>query len=114
MTEYSENEEKLVNLIAQDENVVNKLYSIDKIENLKNYLESHDIYFLDGELKKLFIIFQYFNKNKKESNNNNLDLDNSDVSGGKSEENLVRNFGIGKDLYDVSNTELKFWIKTKV
>ena len=45
MQKYSENEEKLTNLITQDKNVVNKLYSLDKIEDLKNYLESHGIYF---------------------------------------------------------------------
>lgn len=110
MQKYSENEEKLTNLITQDKNVVNKLYSLDKIEDLKNYLESHDIYFSIEELKKLLIVFQYFNKNKKENNNNNNynNLDDLDISGGKSEKNLTRNFDIGKDLYNVLNTELKF------
>ena len=60
MRENSENEEKLTRLIKKDPNVLKKLISLDKMEELKKYIESNNIYFEDSELRKLYLVFQYF------------------------------------------------------
>ncbi len=54
MRENSENEEKLTRLIKKDPNVLKKLISLEKMEELKKYLESNDIHFADSELRKLY------------------------------------------------------------
>ena len=58
MRKNSENEEKLTQLIKKDRNVLKKLFSFEKIEELKKYLESNDIYFNESELRKLYLVFQ--------------------------------------------------------
>lgn len=87
MRENSENEEKLTRLIKKDPNVLKKLISLDKMEEFKNYLESNNIYFENSELKKLYLVFQYFNKSVPD--------DDLGVSGGA--------MGIGKDLFNCLN-----------
>ena len=133
MRENSKNEEKLTELIKQDVNIMYKLYSFDKIEDFKEYLESNDIHFSSSELRKLFIIFQYCaarfkkktelnsddfdlnnnnnlnlnnNNNNNSSSNNNSDLDNLDVSGGKSELKFKK-LNIGKGLFSILNLDNK-------
>lgn len=87
MRENSENEEKLTRLIKKDPNVLKKLISLEKMEELKKYLESNDIHFADSELRKLYLVFQYFNRRVPD--------DDLGVSGGV--------MGIGKDLFNCLN-----------
>lgn len=87
MRENSENEEKLTRLIKKDPNVLKKLISLEKIEELKKYLESNDIHFADSELRKLYSVFQYFNRRVPD--------DDLGISGGA--------MGIGKDLFNCLN-----------
>ena len=87
MRENSENEEKLTRLIKKDPNVLKKLISLDKMEELKKYIESNNIYFEDSEIKKLYLVFQYFNKSVPD--------DDLDTAGGV--------MGIGKGLFNCLN-----------
>lgn len=96
MRDNSENEEKLTNLIKKDSEIIKKLFSIDKIEELQEFFESNDIHFSTHELRKLFLVFQYFsNGNKKTSDKTNLPDNDLNASGGTLE--------IGKGLFDCLN-----------
>ncbi len=95
MRENSENEEKLTKLIQKNKNVLKKLLSFKKIEELKNYLESNDIRFSDGELRKLLLVFNYFGNNDE---NSSLQDDDLGMSGGKIE--------IGKGLFSCLNLNM--------
>ena len=96
MRENSENEEKLTQLIKKDRNVLKKLFSFEKIEELKKYLESNDIYFNESELRKLYLVFQYFSVGSQDSDKKNQISDNDlNMSGGAVE--------IGKGLFDCLN-----------
>lgn len=96
MRENSENEEKLTQLIKEDRNVLKKLFSLEKIEDLKKYLESNDIYFNESELRKLYLVFQYFNVDTQGSDTKNQISDSDlDMSGGVME--------IGRGLFDCLN-----------
>ena len=79
--------EKLNHIIKKDPNVLKKLISLDKMEEFKNYLESNNIYFENSELKKLYLVFQYFNKSVPD--------DDLDAAGGI--------MGIGKGLFNCLN-----------
>lgn len=84
MRENSENEEKLTSLIKKDPGALKKLISLDKMEEFKKYLESNNIYFENSELKKLYLVFQYFNKHVPD--------DDLNASGGA--------MGIGRGLFN--------------